>query len=173
VRRAILVLCACCAGCATFDTGSVARTRAAALLGCEDVEMEQLGAYRFRGTGCGDSVTVACTAAALEPVCIREAVGRRVTDEQPEQDEAVADTASPAIEAQIRAGLDARRADVLACAGVDRVGVRVAYAMDGSLDVTLQGDLRGGPEERCVQDALDGVRVDASDRAGVVIHLLR
>jgi hypothetical protein len=51
--------------------------------------------------------------------------------------------------------------------------VRAAYAPDGSVEITLQGALRGSPEERCVQDALDGVRVDAGDQAGVVIHHVR
>lgn len=171
MKRALLIA-TCCFGCATFDTGSVARTRAQALLGCEDVEMEQLGAYRFRGTGCGDTIVVACTAAALEPVCLRESDERTVHHE-PEREEPIPDTADSGIEAQIRAGLDSRRADVLACAGEDRAAVRVAYAPDGSLDITLQGALRGTPEERCVQDALDGVRVDASDRGGVVVHLVR
>ena len=55
---------------------------------------------------------------------------------------------------------------MLACVGTDRAAVRVAYAPDGSLDITMQGAMRGTPEERCVQEALDGVRVETSETDG-------
>lgn len=172
MKRSLLML-VLGAGCATIDTGSVVEARAVALLGCDEVEVSPIGAYRYRAVGCGSSVTLACTAAALEPVCLPEREASAGGEEEPEQDEPIQDGASSPIEAQIRAGLDARRDDVMACANAERVAVRAAYAPDGSVEITLQGALRGSPEERCVQDALDGVRVDASDQAGVVIHLVR
>ena len=57
--------------------------------------------------------------------------------------------------------------------GDKRPAIRAAYAPDGSVDLTAQGALSGSPEERCVQDALDGVRVPATGQAGVVVHLVR
>jgi hypothetical protein len=168
-RLALLCAVGVLASCATIDTGSVVHTRAVAILGCDEVEVEQLGAYRYRAQGCGDTITLACTAAALEPECLPEST--RAASE-PEEEEPIADGAAPEAEAQIRAGLDARKDDVLACAGAERVAVRAAYAPDGSVEITLQGALRGSAEERCVQEALDGVRVPASDRAGVVVHLV-
>lgn len=86
-----------------------------------------------------------------------------------------ADTESDAVtesEAQIRRGLDARRDDVLACADRNSVVVNVAYAVDGSVSISLAGDLRGTPQEGCVRAALQGVRV-AAGQTGVVMHLLR
>jgi len=157
-------------GCAQIDTGSVAHRTAARLLECEpeSTELTALSSYRYRAEGCGRSVQVACTAGALEPVCVGESelasAGGEV--EAPAEPEA-----SEAIEERIRAGLEARREDVLACVGRDRVAVRVGYAPDGSVDVTLQGALHDTPEERCVQNALDGVRV-ATGAAGTVVHLL-
>ena len=161
-----------------IDTGDAARRDAARALRCprETVEMEQTGAYRYVGRGCGREVVVTCTASQLEPSCvphdeIASAGGRDEGEDEaaPEVDE----EPDPEIEARIRAGLDARRDDVLACAGRSPVAVRVAYAPDGSVDLTLQGELSGSAQQRCVQDALDGVRVAASGRAGVVVHLVR
>ncbi|MBZ0116609.1 MAG: hypothetical protein K8H88_06435, partial [Sandaracinaceae bacterium] len=73
----------------------------------------------------------------------------------------------------VRDRLDARAADIVACAGRDRVAVRVSWAVDGSLDVRLQGPLAGSPEEGCVQDLLEGARAPSEGRAGVVVHLVR
>lgn len=158
------------AGCAQFDTGNAARTSAAAALECQEqnTTVTAVSAYRYRGEGCGRSVVVACTAGALEPQCLPEAelasAGGAV-ERAPEAE------ASDEIERHIRAGLEGRREDVLACVGRERVGVRVGYAPDGSVDVTLQGELHESPEERCVQDALEGVRVGRG-AAGTVVHLL-
>src|SRR5690606_19240692 len=107
------------------------------------------------------------TAGALEPLCIDE---RELTSAGGES--AVEPEPSEGVEANIRAGLDGRREDILACVARDRVAVRVAYAPDGSVEVRLQGELEGTPEERCVQQALEGVRV-APGAAGTVVHLVR
>lgn len=181
-------------GCAQFDTGSAARRSAADLLDCpeNEVSMTQVGAYRYRGEGCGGSVSVACTSASLEPRCLREgntAGGEELVLEEPDHDgqaddarpgepveedpPRVAETPDAGIEAQIRAGLDARRDDILACVGRERVAIRAGYAPDGSVALSLQGDQAGTAEERCVQDALDGVRVAATGEAGIVVHLIR
>ncbi len=90
--------------------------------------------------------------------------GPEADDEQP--------MATEPIEAHIRSGLDARRDDVLACTGRSATVVRVRYALDGSISLTLAGDLEGSPEEGCVRAALGGVRVEGGHE-GVVMHLLR
>lgn len=229
------------AGCGQFDTGTQAERSLAEELGCPErlVEVEQLGAYRYRGEGCGRTAVVACTAGRLEPECLREgpstAGGAWAPDDAPVRAEgredaagddgagdhragdegrgagdhrvvaeggggpdapgdapggseasdepgdtpagegapALPETPDPEVEARIRAGLDARRGDILACTGAERVAVRAGYAPDGSVALSLQGALSGTPEERCVQDALDGVRVPATGGAGVVVHLIR
>ncbi len=156
--------------CASIDTGSVAHRTAARLLECdaESTEITALSDYRYRGEGCGRTVMVACTAAALEPQCLAES---ELATAGREEEEPASAGASEQIEAHIRAGLEARRDDVLACVGRDRVAVRVGYAPDGSVDVSLQGALHETPEERCVQDTLEGVRV-AGGASGTVVHLL-
>jgi hypothetical protein len=200
MRRLLPLALLAAAGCGQFDTGTAARRSLAEHLGCAEaqVEMTQVGAYRYRGEGCGRTATVACTASRLEPECLREgpatAGGRAMPEDdgrgaasavQPSPDAhradeeptapppAVAERPDPDVEAQIRAGLDARREDVLACTGAERVAIRAGYAPDGSVALSLQGALADTPEERCVQDALDGVRVAATGGAGVVIHLVR
>ncbi|MGE3634987.1 MAG: hypothetical protein AB7P00_34115 [Sandaracinaceae bacterium] len=195
-------------GCAQFDTGHSARWRLARALGCEEeqVEMEQIGAYRYRGEGCGSIATVACTSSALEPRCEIERAARSTSGDEapaevdaeavasndapesaaPEQTDPVpvtpqprpASSSTPApapagIESMIRDGLDARRDDVLACVSRDRVAVRAAYAADGTVTLSLSGELAGSAEEGCVRAALDGVRVAATDAGGVIIHLVR
>jgi hypothetical protein len=157
-------------GCGSIDTGSVAHRTAARLLECEpeSTELTALSSYRYRGEGCGRSVMVACTAAALEPQCLAES---ELATAGAEEEEPASAGASEEVEAHIRTGLEARRDDVLACVGRDRVAVRVGYAPDGSVDVSLQGALHETPEERCVQDTLEGVRV-AGGASGTVVHLL-
>lgn len=159
------------ASCGQIDTGSVAHQTAARLLECdsESTEITALGAYRYRGEGCGRSVVLACTAAALEPTCLGQ--GELATSGGEVDAEPADAAASEEVEDHIRAGLEARREDVLACVGRERVAVRVGYAPDGSVDVSLQGALHDTPEERCVQDTLEGVRV-AAGAAGTVVHLL-
>lgn len=156
--------------CGSIDTGTVAHRTAARLLECdaESTEITALSSYRYRGQGCGRTVMVACTAAALEPQCLAES---ELATAGGEREEPASAEASEEVEARIRAGLEARRDDVLACVGRDRVAVRVGYAPDGSVDISLQGALHETPEERCVQDTLEGVRV-AGGAAGTVVHLL-
>ncbi|MFO0681757.1 MAG: hypothetical protein U0234_06890 [Sandaracinus sp.] len=80
--------------------------------------------------------------------------------------------ASPEAEAAIRAGLDARRADVFACTQHDPTVVRVTYAADGTLEIHLAGGLAGSAEEGCVRAALSGVRAPESATGGAVLHLI-
>jgi len=184
-------------GCNQLDTGYAARQRIFEVLDCpeEETEVAQLGAYRYRGEGCGRALTVACTAQSLEPECVpersaggevaatipRDLEARYPEDEPlgdspregPPRDEPPAAAPDAEVEALIRAGLDARRDDILACVGAELVAVRAGYAPDGSVALSLRGSLAGSPEEGCVQDALDGVRVPARGEAGVVIHLVR
>ncbi len=163
-----LLLAALCLGCSGIDLGVAARRDLATALECPstEVELEQLGEYRYRGEGCGRQATVACTASALEPSCLLE--GDRRLGEDPEE----ITEAPPDIERMIRGGLDARRDDVLACVGRDRVGVRAAYTGEGVVSLALQGDLADSPEETCVRQVLQGVRVAATGEEGVVIHLV-
>ena len=158
-------------GCPALDLGTSARRDLAAALECAsaEVEMEQVGEYRYHGAGCGREATVACTASALEPHCLVE--GTRSFDADPD-DEPDSTDALPDIEQVIRGGLDARREDVLACVGRDRVGVRASYTPEGIVSLALQGELAGTAEERCVQQVLEGVRVRATGEEGVVIHLV-
>ena len=181
VRFAFIVLAAVLSfmapGCNQFDTGSAAQASAARILECpqSQVEITAVGAYRYRGEGCGQHVVLTCTASRLEPECLR--VADLVSSGGEEDDDDALPTpdteADEEIETLIRAGLEARRDDVLACAGTQRVAIRAAYAPDGSVDLTAQGALSDTAEERCIQDALDGVRVPATGGAGVVVHLVR
>jgi hypothetical protein len=176
VRHAALALLL--VGCNGIDTGDAARRDAAEALRCPSpqVETEQVGAYRYVGRGCGRVVTVACTASAFEPRCLEVAAltSGGMDDSRDIQERTPRDVEPPPeTEAQIRAGLRARRQDVLACTSRDRVAVRVAYAPDGEVSLTLEGDLEGSPQQRCVQDVLSGVRVAATGTAGVVVHLVR
>lgn len=153
------------AGCAQMDTGTAARRDVANAIQCPRaaIELEQLGDYRYRGRGCGREVVVACSSSTLEPHCYAERA----------EDAEGASTAAPAdVERVIRGGLEARREDVLACVGRERIGVRVVYDADGEVTFMLQGELADSPEEACVRDALDGVRVAATGDEGVIVHLV-
>jgi len=154
------------AGCSGIDLGDAARRDTAEALQCpsEEVALEQLGEYRYRGDGCGREVVVACTASALEPRCFPQSMGGDAQEQTAEP--------PPDVEATIRGGLEARRDDVLACVGRARVGVRAAYTGEGVVSLSLQGDLADTPEEACVRDALGGVRVAATGEEGVIIHLV-
>jgi len=165
-RRLAVTLALCSVGCSGIDLGDAARRDTAEALQCpaEEVELEQLGEYRYRGDGCGRVVLVACTASALEPRCFPQSSG----DGDPGETE----EPPPDVEATIRGGLEARRDDVLACVGRDRIGVRAAYTGEGVVSLSLQGDLADTPEEACVRDALGGVRVAATGEEGVIIHLV-
>jgi hypothetical protein len=120
------------------------------------------------------------TSGSEEPMSDEELAVLAAADESdldPEADEGLADDAPAAlpdssIEATIRRGLDARRADVLACTGRTASVVRVRYDHEGALTISLAGDLEGSPEEGCVRAALSGVHV-AGGESGTVLHLLR
>src|SRR3972149_5508311 len=73
----------------------------------------------------------------------------------------------------VRSQLELRRSDVLVCTGRSTVGVRATYAADGTLDLALQGELRGSPEEDCVRNALRDLRIAAPQHSGVGVHLIR
>lgn len=73
----------------------------------------------------------------------------------------------------VRALLEQRRSDVLVCTGRSTVGVRATYSADGSLDLALQGELHGSPEEDCVRNALRELRIAPPQHSGVVVHLIR
>lgn len=165
-RRLAMTLALCAAGCAGIDLGDAARRDTSEALQCpaEEVELEQLGEYRYRGDGCGREVVVACTASALEPRCYPQSTGGAEAEET--------EAPPPDVEANIRGGLEARRDDVLACVGRDRIAVRAAYTGEGVVSLSLQGDLADSPEEACVRDALGGVRVAATGEEGVIIHLV-
>lgn len=78
-----------------------------------------------------------------------------------------------AVEARIRAALEERAANILACVGTDRVGVRVRYAPGKPLGIALQGDLEGSPEQECVAAELTGVRIDTERAKGTVVRVVR
>jgi len=177
-----------------WEPDNQARDRAIAVLDCTEVTVVKIADNRYRASGCGGTVEVLCTAGHNEPVCI---VGRAredlatsgladqgaggETDPETEgpsgpdaDDEAPSDASTEiaSIERTIRSGLDAHRADVLACTGRTASVVRVRYAVDGSIALTLGGDLEASPEEGCVRAAIGAVRV-APGHEGVVMHLLR
>lgn len=199
-----LALC----GCESWDPSVRARERAAETFECPGIEMTQTEENRWHAIGCGHEGDFACTAGALEPVCIqvRTAGGEHPLDDEsdappdtrsiaeseaalyaraehedpdldPSADESVAETeaeaepAESAAERTIRAGLDAHRADIVACTQRDPTVLRVVYASDGELDVHLSGGLEGSPEEGCVRAALAGARAPEGE-SGTVLHLV-
>ncbi len=179
----------------SWDTDHQARDRATTALDCTEVSLVKIADNRYRAEGCGGVVEVLCTAGQNEPVCL---VGRArdeghvsgISDlgsggEDPDdvEPDAAGDDEGPitpstvdeetaAIETTIRSGVDAHREDVLACTNRSASVVRVRYAFDGSVTITLGGDLEGSPEEGCVRAAVGGVRV-AGGHEGTVIHLVR
>ncbi len=178
-----------------WEPENQARDRAIAVLDCTEVTVVKIADNRYRASGCGGTVEVLCTAGHNEPVCIvgraREDLatsgladqGAGGEDSDPEtegpsgpeaDDEAPADASAEvaSIERTIRSGLDAHRDDVLACTSRSASVVRVRYSVDGSIALTLGGDLEGSPEEGCVRAAIGAVRV-APGHEGVVMHLLR
>jgi hypothetical protein len=120
-----------------------------------------------------DAVDNAALGEVSEPSAGEVSEGVRATagSARVSTDAGAADAA--AIEVRIRAGLDARREDVLACVGRERVAVRVTYDGEGAVRITLQGALEGSPEEGCVRAALEGVRVPGTGASGAVVHLVR
>lgn len=188
-------LAVACGG--AWEPENQARDRATAALDCTEVSLVRIAENRFRASGCGGTVEVLCTSGHNEPVCL---VGRArdelavsgisdlgAGDETGAEEAAAEGPAGPdaddeaptgpseeitAIESSVRDGLDARRDDVLACTGRSASVVRVRYALDGGITVTLAGDLEGSPEEGCVRAALGAVRV-AAGHEGIVMHLVR
>ncbi|MFO0708589.1 MAG: hypothetical protein U0353_02050 [Sandaracinus sp.] len=176
--------------CGQWEPETVARDRAIAALDCNEVTLTKITDNRFRASGCGGVVEVLCTAAQNEPVCLvgraREeghvsgiadlGSGGEVSDDDDttptDAHDAPADDEIAALEARIRAGIDAHRDDVLACTGRSASVVRVRYAVDGAITLTLGGDLEGSPEEGCVRAAIGGVRVSPGHE-GTVMHLVR
>ncbi|MBN8609211.1 MAG: hypothetical protein J0L92_01405 [Deltaproteobacteria bacterium] len=191
-----LVLGACGS---SWDPDHQARDQASTALDCSEVSLVKIADNRYRAEGCGGVVEVLCSAGHNEPVCL---VGRARSEEHvsgiadlgsggedpegegpsgPDADDEhpieASDTSPPsdevaAIETTIRGGLDAHRDDVLACTSRSASVVRVRYAFDGSVTITLGGDLEGSPEEGCVRAALGGVRVSGGHE-GTVMHLVR
>lgn len=161
--------------CSDWDTETQARERAVAVLGCHEVVVASRSHERFRIEGCGRSVDVLCTSGRNDPTCIAGRPSDATLSDVGAGGEVPPPPEAPPTsgrEAVVRAGLDARRGDVLACASRPSVVVRATYASDGSVVFGLNGELAGSPEEGCVRAALDGVRVEPGE-AGVVLHLVR
>jgi hypothetical protein len=178
----------------SWDPDHQARDQATTALDCSEVSLVKIADNRYRAEGCGGVVEVLCSAGHNEPVCL---VGRARSEEHvsgiadlgsgsedPDVDPdpggedegpiapSSIDEETAAIETTIRGGLDAHRDDVLACTNRSASVVRVRYAFDGSVTITLGGDLEGSPEEGCVRAALGGVRVSGGHE-GTVMHLVR
>jgi len=79
----------------------------------------------------------------------------------------------PAAERSLRAALDARREDALACASRDRLVVSASWTPSGAVSLALSGDLAGSAEEGCVRAALEDLRVEGATAPGTILHLLR
>ncbi|UJR79816.1 hypothetical protein [Sandaracinus amylolyticus] len=173
---ALVLAAAACVGCGAWDAEARARDRARDWIDCEDVELAQRAESAWRASGCGRHVDVACTTSDNEPECIRvrfaDASGVETTapvettggESAPSTD----DTATSAV----RASLDERREDVLACASSERVVVRVEWDATGAITLGLGGDLGGSAEEGCVRAALADLRAP-SGAPGSLLHLVR
>jgi len=195
VLVSIALLGSALVGCGEWDDQGAARDFAREQMGCFDVEIERTEAHRFAVEGCARQIDVVCSEGSLHPICIEVALrgtsggeageiddpGHEVVDLDPRVEEGIdeaharveieAPGPSPA-ETAIRRGLDARSADILACVDRSTVAVRVNHAADGTLSITLSGDLRSSPEEGCVRAAIGDVRVPGAE-PGVVVHLVR
>lgn len=187
---AVLLVGGALVGCGTWESQERARTVAAEVMECPGVTVEPRGDERFHATGCGEEIDLACTSGGNEPRCERvrirtagaeaETVAESVTVTEipvatPEPygtgtAAPVVPAGDPAAEAALRASIDARRDDVLACAGSERVVVRVRTDANGAARITLGGALAGGAEEGCVRAALSDLTAPPSIE---VIHLVR
>ncbi|MFW6052068.1 MAG: DUF4156 domain-containing protein [Myxococcota bacterium] len=78
-----------------------------------------------------------------------------------------------AVARRIRAALDQRSADILACVAEDRLAVRIHHAPDATLTVSLQGDLEDTPEQDCVAALLEDLTIDTEGTEGTVVHVVR
>jgi hypothetical protein len=83
---------------------------------------------------------------------------------------AVAPASAATPEDGLRAKIDAHRADVLACAGTERLPVELSYA-GGAVEVKLTGELAGSAEEGCVRQVLGALPAPPGE--GRLIHLVR
>ncbi len=68
--------------------------------------------------------------------------------------ENVAAVRSESVEAMVRATLEEHGSDILACAGVTRLAIRVEWETALIPIVSLQGDLEGTPTQECVRGVL-------------------
>jgi hypothetical protein len=123
------------------------------------------GAYTFSATS---PLTVLPDLQAKSPSALPSAVAAPQAD---------AGDASPAadtrLEAAVRALIDANATTIAACVDKRPIAVEASYAPDGAVRLTLRGDLRGTPVERCVVSALPDLHVATDGRAGTVVHLVR
>jgi hypothetical protein len=86
-------------------------------------------------------------------------------------EEPLPDTSAQARE--LRAAIDAHSSEVLACSGTERLGIRVAWTVDGTVSIALQGERAGTAEERCVRDALTAhLRAPYVGNPGEIVHVV-
>lgn len=78
----------------------------------------------------------------------------------------------PAVEQAIRAGIDARRTQVLACSGSQPIMIRARWGADGRVWLTLDRPYARTAVEQCVRDTVGGFQV-TNEAPGEVIHLVR
>lgn len=167
-------------GCAGWEPEARARDQAREWLECDEVALEPVGESAYRATGCGRTLGVACATSTNEPHCTRVRIASAGGDEPasppaPVQGAVATETAvenETETDSQLRATLDARREDVLACVSRERVVVRATWTAMGEVSWALDGELRGSPEEGCVRAALGALRVDAPND-GTLLHLVR
>jgi hypothetical protein len=74
------------------------------------------------------------------------------------------------VESALRDAVDAHASTVLVCTSQQPVAVALSWTADGALTIALRGALHGTPEEGCVAQALDGIRVPATGRTGTILH---
>ncbi len=162
-------------GCAGWDPEARARDQAREWLDCEEVALESVGESAYRASGCGRTLGVACTTSTNEPYCTRVRIASAGGEESGARAGAESGTgigAGVEAESLVRALLDARREDVLACASRERVVVRASWSASGDVGWTLEGELAGSPEEGCARAALGPLHVDVT-AAGTLLHLVR
>ncbi|AKF07581.1 hypothetical protein [Sandaracinus amylolyticus] len=178
MRALVVALVAACAGCGAWDAESRARDRARDWIDCDDVDLVQRAESAWRASGCGRHVDVACTTSDNEPECIRvrfaDASGAESATTAPVETSGgeSAPSGDDAATSAVRASLDARREDVLACASSERVVVRVEWDATGAITLGLGGELGGSAEEGCVRAALADLRAP-SGAPGSLLHLVR
>lgn len=126
-------------GCGSWDPSIRARERAAEDFACESTTVTQTEESRWHASGCGHEGDFACTAGALEPVCIqvRTAGGEAPADEHETHD-------TPTIaESEAALYADAARADPDVDASADE---SAAEAGDGAVQGRVEAAIRAGIE---------------------------